>query len=873
MKKLIIFLICTFAINFLLYAEEGDTTQIDLNQATLAEIKSLPITEEQAQDIYYYRTYIKYFESVYELRDIESIDQETFNRIKPLVKIVPYQDYDEVAHRRDEIYYLIRDLTYDEGGSQESITDLWEDILISPININTATYREVLNLPIISPSDVKAVFEQRRVSSFTDWQSLRNTPGATYYGLSRIRHYVSYKEPEDERRMFFNYRYKLNTGPFSEDEEYNEILRESFVPDSTDEKFSTWGFYNLDNAPPEVSHKFRVRLEDWIDVDAGVLLFANKGETRNFNFMQFDEEMATTLNENSKKTLSFNLKPINTKIILGNYRASYGQGLVMENTDDFSFRRTGYQYSKRIQGVFPDLSTTEEFQLNGMAVEYNNDFLNASLFYSDDKKDAVLWDSNNNGVIDDEDDIFYYIVSRPRFTNQQLESAEEYFNEYRPFLEHPLPEINMAPRRDTLREILRGGHIEFYPVLGTSFGITAYETVYNKHFTINPNNSVGEFLIADSYYYDKIRTTDSEIASLYSTRTGEYDRNYRRVYGFDWLTTHDRFTLQGEYAELEVDGSPLKLGDDPKAIVASGLINFDNFSLFMLYRNYDLDFDNPYARPFAEHERFDGTILEKQYYLKNPLVSQVYYNSPWAQPEEGIYIETNYYRLHRKLTLTKAYLDIWERKSDSRRSVRFQGELDYRPIYDVSIRLKQKWQTNRYDDYAARAVSKTSETTPRIIFYLTNRDRIELEYRYNKVWMAPYTSLTNSAEPGDTLVPTADVLNHGEYIAANYTHNFNDYFQIQGSILFWNGHGISHWDWEDMEIDFMGSEGMKYWFTLYDRISPNLAISFKYRVKKYKDEELYLRQYNEPIEGENYIPQTKHKERSIRLQIDWNFNI
>jgi hypothetical protein len=71
----------------------------------------------------------------------------------------------------------------------------------------------------------------------------------------------------------------------------------------------------------------------------------------------------------------------------------------------------------------------------------------------------------------------------------------------------------------------------------------------------------------------------------------------------------------------------------------------------------------------------------------------------------------------------------------------------------------------------------------------------------------------------------------------------------------------------------MGSEGMKYWFTLYDRISPNLAISFKYRVKKYKDEELYLRQYNEPIEGENYIPQTKHKERSIRLQIDWNFNI
>jgi len=66
----------------------------------------------------------------------------------------------------------------------------------------------------------------------------------------------------------------------------------------------------------------------------------------------------------------------------------------------------------------------------------------------------------------------------------------------------------------------------------------------------------------------------------------------------------------------------------------SAYFNYANLNFMMLYRDYDLEFDNPYARPFAEHERFDGTILEKQYYLKNPLVSEMYYNSPMVTARE-----------------------------------------------------------------------------------------------------------------------------------------------------------------------------------------------------------------------------------------------
>lgn len=866
MKKIIFLFLVLIIFTFVQIFAQNE--QSDLNQASFDEIKSLPITEKQAEDIYLYRTYIKYFDSVYDLRKIKSINQITFNKIKPLVKILPFTDYDEVAQRRDQINYLLRRLASNEG-SQEGISDLWEDLLISPININTATFHELMNMPIVTPNDVKSILLQRKVGDFSDYRSMRMSPGLTHYGATNLKNYVIYYTPEKKGRWHFNYRLKFNNSPYSE--ELTEVLRESFVPDSTNEKSSMWGRYHLDNAQPEISHKFRARMEDWINLEFGSIFFIKKGDNRNLNFLEFHNDFASTLKDNSKSTCAINLKSMKTKIILGNFRATYGQGLVMENTDYFDRRRTGFGYTKRVLGVFPDLSPTEEFALKGGAIEFDNNFLNASIFYSDDKKDAIVWDSNNNNIIDKDDDLFYYVISKPRFTNDELESAEEYFNQYRPYLTHPMGEISMAPRRDVMREILRGAHIEVSPIIGTHLGITAYEMEYDKHFNIDPPNSIDEYLIEDDYYYKKIKMTDSEISSLYSTKTDNYERNYRRVYGFDWQTTFNNLSLQGEYAELEVNGKPEKLGDDPKAIVASAYLGFENLNFLMLYRNYDLAFDNPYARPFAEHERFDGTILEKQYYLKNPLVSEVYYNSPWSQPEEGIYIESRF-KFHRQLTLTKAYLDIWKRKSDGRRSVRFQGELDYRPIYQVSIRLKQKLQTNRSEDTSARSVSKTSETTLRLITYLTNRDKLELEYRFNKVWMAPYTSLTNSAEPGsDNLIPTANVLNHGDFIAANYTHNFTDYFRIEGSFLFWNGHGISHWDWEDMEIDFMGSEGMKYWLTIYDRISSHLAISFKYKVKHYKDEELYLRKYNEPVEGQNYVPQTKHKESSIRFQLDWNF--
>ena len=314
-----------------------------------------------------------------------------------------------------------------------------------------------------------------------------------------------------------------------------------------------------------------------------------------------------------------------------------------------------------------------------------------------------------------------------------------------------------------------------------------------------------------------------------------------------------------------------KLGDDPAALLVSAHTQYENLYFITLYRDYDVGFDNPYSNAFSEHEKFDDTILEKNVYtLTNTLLSDIYLGSTQAQPERGVYFETRY-KFNNFFTIGRSYLDLFERKTDGRRTARFQSELEFRPLYQLALRLRYKNQVNRMDDAAERGVSKTNEYTLVARTFLSNRDFLEFEYRYNTVLSPPYTSLTNPAEPGNNSMAAAMTLMTGDYIGVNYTHNFNDNLKLQGSFIYWFSHGISHWDWEDMEIDFMGDKGAKAWVALHSRISDNMNLSLKFRNKTYQTKEYSIRKYNVPVDGESYFPRVERKENTIRLSLDYRF--
>lgn len=910
MKKFLLLLLALVSLGLL-------AAKVDLNTATLSELKQLPITAEQAKDIFEYREYTKIFTSIFDLREIPSIDQKTLLKIRPLVVVSLYQETDDVAIRRDEIKDLIERLDTNEG-SMEGMADVWEDYLMTPQNLNRMHFDDFMSLPNVSGVDAVAVLKRiAQGDTIADTRDLRNSAGLSHYGYTNLRSYVYYQEPPVKNRLMWDAKLSYNTKYFEEGQ--YDMLREDFTRDYTTgtvpqrQDLSYWGYFGLDEIDPDISMKLRLRYGN--NYKVGIMNSSSKGEdglmTSNpKDFINDSKWFAGYENTNMP-----GLNNSRLKLYAGNYRVTYGEGLVMENTDFYSARKTGFGFSKRILGITPDLSKTQEFALKGGAMEYTHPLFGVSAFVSQDDKDALVYvnrdgtpvkrDEYGNDVYSeadgrqyykegnnkiytytdgtpvsaDKNKVFNYVISSIRWDNDELMEAEDYLNkELTAAGAYAVPYINIAARKDVLREKIWGGHVQINPFIGTKLGMTTYTALYdNAHIVVPEFDEMLSTLLRTSGDQDKLRKAmNGEISTLYSTQTDSYSRDYRRVIGFDGQTVIGNTSIQGEYAELSVLGDDLKIGDDPKAYLMSANTQYENLYFLTLLRHYDVDFDNPYSNSFSEHERFDGTMFDGNVYsLTNSTIADLYLNGNQSQPEQGVYFETRY-KFNNFFTVGRSYLDILERLTDHRRSVRFQSELEFRPLFQVSLRARYKNQVNRFDDMADRGVSKTNEYTLAARTFLSNRDFLELEYRYNTVYAPPYLSITNTAATGNNNGTAAQTLMIGDYIAANYTHNFSSSLKLQGSFLYWFGHGISHWDWEDMEIDFMGEKGSKAWIAITSRISQNLYMNLKFRNKTYQDKEIRIRRYNDPYDSSLlgdpiYLERVEHSENTIRFSLDYRF--
>ncbi len=904
MKKILIVLLVIFAWSFA-------QALIDLNTATLEELKTLPITEEQAQDIFEYREFVSFFASIFDLRKIDSIDQKTMLRIREEVKISRYTDTDEVDERREEIGYLLERLGESEGSS-EGMNDVWQDYLMSPQNINYMLYEDLISIPNVSAVDAVSILKKRKNGDkFGNIRDIRTTQGMSYYGYSNLRRYVFFDDAKALNRVFLDYQFKMESQDFEEGS--TDMYKEPQIRDTYNVDYdelpaifneirkrdnSYYGYFNLDGYNPAVSHKFRARY----------------GNTYKFGLMDFSDKTITPSIDKGWKDLRDDAKyyagyedkfkafegfggTYFVKAYAGHYRATYGEGLTMENTDFYSPRKTGLGFSKRIMGITPDLSKSQSTALRGGAVEVKNDYFTSSFFYSKEKKDALVYmekyvDANGKTwsvPMKDENgnyQVLSYINSTIRFDNDDLADAEAHFNEELgikeeqhtgDFAGYDVDYMSLAPRKNIIDEQIIGGHIQYNPIIGTRLGMTTYTATYdNAEFVVPESNDLMRLLIRNNNNYNKWKQPNSSLTAMYSTKTDSYDRDYRRVIGFDGGTVINNVSIDGEYAELSVEGDDMKLGDDPKAYLVKAHTQYNNFYFLTLYRNYDLDFDNPYSNAFGEQPKYDDTILDKNIYaLVNPLVSDLYQNSSQAQAEKGFYFETRY-QFHRNFILGRTYLDIFERVADSRNTVRFQSELEYRAFHQLRFKLKYKNQVNRYADDAERGVSNTQEYTLNARMLLSNRNFFEIEYRYNTVKSPPYVSLTNPVEEGDNSYAQSMSYMNGDYIAANYTHYFSPKLKVKGSVCFWNGYDISHWDWEDIELDFMGDRGFKYWFSVQNNISKNIYLTFKYKTKIYRTQELFIRKYNTTDdpgfqEMPTYYDRVEKKDNTFRLQIDYRF--
>ena len=790
LKKLILIigLLSLFGLPFQVTAQQ----KIDVNRASWEQIKSLPIPQELARAIYRRVQFKGPFSSIYQLWEIKGMDAQNFKKLKELIAIEPVPPASPVQERIEQIYFRLERWSSNEGISNDLI-DLWIEKALEPANINKLDYEDLVNLQNVSPVDAVAILNQRKlVHFFRDSRDLRYAPGLSNYAYRSLRNFVQYKD-ETYAKWHGSFLLRMDNAPFIA-EEAEQSPQAQFLDVSQEIAGS-----GLTQIPTVFS---RLRLTRGKHIDFGLSYVRANGEpmlyARTSPFHIPQTKFNLTFKNLRWKDLQIK------KLILGHYKVTLGQGVIFENTDFFTPRKSGYGYRKRFNGISADLSRNREFTLRGLALETMFRHLRAIAFVSFDKRDAILNRKDYNG----KPSFNHFIVldQRFRFAPGDTLRGPNNFN---------LSWLN------AVKELTYGTHLQYTFNPGTFVGLSYYESAYDRYLDPDPYQIVGTDNSGNQNWDVRQSTADSEIKQAYGGAVSRGQNlfwsqaiSFRRVYGFNFQTVWKNLAFQGEYGILDKSAPNFRLFRGPRAFVASVYWQQESFNLLLLYRNYDIAFDNPYQRSFSNYRRYKGTIFEDYYYLQTPLYGQLYSNNPQPQAEVGYYLNA-YYQIIRQLTARIEY-DNWTRKADQAKNYRLVGTVDYRPVYPLDIQIRHKWQSREpQNQLTPNQFYKNYELRGRLRFRLSGYDALDLLYANSKLIVHPRPRVFG------------DFVLDGEAVGVNYRHNFNNYFRLSGMLLFYKGF---FWNFEETQFMVMNSPrgAMRFYFSAYSRLTSNLSVRLKY---------------------------------------------
>lgn len=800
---------------------------IDINNVTLEQIQQLPISSEQAQALYDRIYYQGPFLSIYEMGLVPGIDDLTLEHLKPMVVVHPLAVQNEKSRLQDT-YRKVEQWSSLEGAN-EGLIEVWLDRLAEPIDVNRATYDDLTALQNVSPIDAVAVLKLQDEIHIGSARALRSAIGLSYYGYRNLRDFIRYSDAADKGKVHYWYNMTMNTAPPAggSAEEGNVSVFAS-------------------NYPPAVRHKFLITYGQHVNL--GFAYHRQLGEETQYvnsgNFKIPDGKWSITLKD-------YHWGPVSLeRLVVGNFSATFGQGVVMETTDYFSPRRDGYGWSKRVPGIFADLSGTRTYGLRGLGFQtriYNK--LRFSGFVSKAPRDAVLNSSGQD---------FTTLIN--------MDSRQEF----------GWTDTLSQPLMNSVNEVTYGGNIQYTLWPGTYIGLTSYESLYDKELRPDPAASIIAPTDAGRFLTTIGNTADTEIAAMFASSATSplwsEAKSNRRVQGIEFSTVFRNIALQGEWGVLDKNYNFTDVKNDPQALVVNAFIQFDNFNFMVLYRDYDLEYDNPYQRSFSNYQRYKGSILEDLFYLKDPILGTLFSNAAQPQAERGWFFSSRY-QIHRDVVANLDF-DTWNRVADGAHYFRTVGRVEYRPAFNYRFRIRQKWQQRGDFNELSASPFDSRETRIEALFRLSDFDNLTLLYANSLTRFSQRRRL--SIDPVSGKNTTAMVGNAGspsEALGFTAIHNFTDRFKLLGSVLVYKGF---FWNFEDTDFRVFNSpvSSMHWWVTAFSRIGDNWAL----RLKVSHDGAAPITNYAYPPEGGTGNVRIKWEtitsqasSNFVRLQVDYAF--
>ncbi len=803
----------------------AQTPKVPLNSTTLEELQELPIPGDIAEAVYDYVLYQGPVTNIYSLGSIPGVTAEYLEILK--THVTTSEKKVKGVNRLMEFSRSVENFTGTEGVN-EGLVEMWLDRLAEPMNINDATYDDLIALQNVSPVDAVAVLKRLDEGELSYPRALRTALGLSYYGYRNMRDFFVYGSDTTAKSNHFWYNTTYKTIPST---------------NSFDSEVSSGD--PLSYHPADVQHKVLFSYgEHW---KFGMIYYRGMGESTlsesDQNGLFPSIKISASLNDVDAGVVNFD------RIILGSFSVTMGQGVVFESTDFFAPRRSGYGWSRRVVGAFPDASRSHEYALNGVATQTRIGPFQAIGFISKTPRDAII-----NPI---DKSISTLISLYPRID-------VGYFGDL------PFPMLN------TVEEMTYGTHIRYFHQRDLILGFSAYESLYDRVLDpqirktiIHPDNQW-------RYLTSIGNTADTEIDAMYlsegSSPLWDKAKSFRRVVGMDFTKVISNIAFQGEIGLLDKDGDMTTFSKDPQAKVLSGYMQFDNLNILVLYRDYDLGFDNPYQRSFSNYQRYKGSIFEDTFYLTDPIYGFLYTGIAQPQAERGIYFSSRY-QFHQQFVVTTDF-DTWTRVADNARYYRTVIRLQYRPTFNYRINIRQKWQERGAFDSFDPSAFYSRETILRFQMRLSNYDQLELIYGRSAVDFTARRRLSADYESGgQNLALVGNKNSLGQSVGFRVIHHFQNNSRISFHTLFYQG-----FVWSFEETDFRVfdslSDAVRYYVAYSSRLGQNWMLRLKWTndiqlpiTNYYYADSESASMYDRSLQ--DIYPITQNSD--VRVQIDYTF--
>lgn len=266
----------------------------------------------------------------------------------------------------------------------ESVDNIYEELLfleVNPMNLNTVTEEELMNFPLFSPEQALGVSDflkkNRKVYSVYE---LRNVNALDYNIVERVLPFFIAGDEEPERKLSLGEMVKMGKHDvkYRVDKTLEQRAGYKEYPDSIILKYPNRKYLGEDfYTSVRYSFSYREKIEFGFlgEKDAGEPLFI-RGEKKGFDhygahFILRDVGILKTL-------------------ALGDYRISFGQGLVLNNDFGLPKSWSAGNLIKRTREPRKHASMAESGYFRGIAATVGMDRLSVTGFFSEKPFDANI---------------------------------------------------------------------------------------------------------------------------------------------------------------------------------------------------------------------------------------------------------------------------------------------------------------------------------------------------------------------------------------------------------------------------------------------------------------------------------------------------